>query len=999
MNPSDAQMQWLIDHKHFDHDFLQVISKQLQSHPSFDLLAALVHHRRLSAEQAESIRHQINQGKPLPIANKLSPLPLQVPGYKVSRELGRGGMGVVYLGEQDGTGAEVVIKSLLKDEPSIELISRFHREARVLAQFSHKNIVAIKDFGTQSGQPYMVMNRISGQDLKHCVENKLKEKHALPLLNWVLPIMIEVAEGLAACHEKGIVHRDLKPENIMIEENGKTPIIIDFGLAQVGNDSKSSTILEDLGNQLTKTGEVLGTPAYMAPEQLDVEDKTSVNEKADVWGFGATLFFCLTGRAPYVGNSPYSIYKQLLETVPPPPSSANSDVPPWLDKLCQEMMTRSSHARPTMNEVFLRLKEGAPKSKIVKKTLAFLSVLAIVVSSALGVSIALKDETNPSQPLLINSGKIVQFQENDQTVLYTKKSSITLRFQSVDDNPDRIEARNNRDKRSKSVGKHRKSGYFKIKIPLLVGKNEVQVSAIDKQGNLSVPFALTIYRSSLILRITKFQPPEKLQVVSQNAFRFQVSGSLNQNGCRVSFHGKDAEMTGRGFAQEIEFKGKKSTPLTLTLTDPYGEETLHSIPIAIVGQNSNVPRTHKNISSAVNSARAGARIFLLPGRYINKLKINKSIELFGIGDDVEISPTRGVPLEILDNISIHFYNLQLTRPEKSREDLITQKAGQLTLENCVLQSGSQAIIHCGSLEKTGDPKPKLTLKDCVIRRKSYFGVVAQNAELFITGCAFTDNRRDGLPNSRRPEEKDMSVYSRRATVMVGSDARLTLTDSTFEIVKDRHVFVTGSYAKIENCQFKKSYQEGIYYGWKSTGDVKNIHCVEPTQESLVGINFTRLTIEDSSFQRGGIGYIDTQVGTETSRRSPALDFASNGKATIQRCLFKDNKGHGLRIQEDATDLKVTVLDSKFLANDRGGILQTSGQLVLKNTVIANNNGHGLHVQSATAFCQDCDVTKNRKDGIYASKKSEVLLLRVAYSGNGRDRASRDQSSNIKVLKQ
>ncbi|MDF1667687.1 MAG: serine/threonine-protein kinase [Planctomycetota bacterium] len=263
MNSNDAQKQWLIDHDFFDHEFLQILTGQIHLNPDVDLCEALARHGRLTPEQADHIRQQVRQGRTPSASESIAPFnplqkpgsssqSLQIPGYNVSGELGRGGMGVVYLGEQAGTSAEVVIKCLLKGEPSLDLMTRFHREARVLAQFSHKNIVTIKDFGTQDGQPYMVMNRVPGHDLKHCVTDKIQRDKILPALDWVIAIMTEVAEGLAACHQKGIVHRDLKPENIMIEENSETPIIIDFGLAQVDEGAKSSTILETLGNKLTK---------------------------------------------------------------------------------------------------------------------------------------------------------------------------------------------------------------------------------------------------------------------------------------------------------------------------------------------------------------------------------------------------------------------------------------------------------------------------------------------------------------------------------------------------------------------------------------------------------------------------------------------------------------------------------------------------------------------------------------------------------------------------
>ncbi|MDF1664118.1 MAG: right-handed parallel beta-helix repeat-containing protein, partial [Planctomycetota bacterium] len=698
--------------------------------------------------------------------------------------------------------------------------------------------------------------------------------------------------------------------------------------------------------------------------------------------------------------SAYTIYKQLIETDPPPPSSLNSELPPWLDQLCLDTMTRNSRQRPTMHEVLVQLQEGAPKSQLAKTLLFAISVLAIIVCCTAGIQFVRKDTTAPTRPQLILSKKFPVTPNDDKTILYTKNPSVVLVFQSDEENPGHLIARNERDSNKPTEGDYKKNGLYRLKMPLFLGKNSLQVSVIDASGNPSQPCSLTVFRSSLSPRITTLKLPEKLHYRNNNTLRFRVTGRLNQSGCQISWNGVSAEMSGQDFVQELEFKDKNTSRLILTLKDPYGDLSYQPLPIAIVGQDPQGPRTHKSISNAVNDAIDGSRIFILPGKYINNLKINKSLDIIAVGKNTEISSMRGVTLEIFGDNSVRIRDLQLSSPEASRENLITQNSGHLTLEGCTLKSGRLATIRCGLDFKGGEGiKTSLTLKSCVVLRGSYYGIVAQSALLIVDNCEFRDSRMHGLPENVSNVADDRSVYSKQASLMIGPGATLRLSESKFKIVKDRHISITGGYAELNSSTFAKSYQEAISFGWQSSGIVKDVICSNNTQESLVGINCKTLTIEDSKFENGSIGYIDSEVGDKALSQFPALDFATAGKITIMNCVVINNNGWGLHIREESSAVTVILEGCKIFNNRRTGILQRSGQLILRKTMVANNKGHGLHVSAAQAFCQDSEFRKNALDGIHAADKGEIKLQRVTSLDNIQDQASQDESSSIKVLPQ
>jgi serine/threonine-protein kinase len=215
----------------------------------------------------------------------------QIGRYRITGELGRGGMGVVYLGEDPLIGREVAVKTLTEVTP--ELRQRFYLEARS-GILSHPNIVTIYELGEQDGNPFIAMEYISGESL----ENILHSQKRLPVLE-TLSIIEQLCAGLGYAHGRGVVHRDIKPANILVQPDGRVTIV-DFGIAR----------LSDQPLQLTKTDALLGTFHYIAPERLKGDPSDG---RADLWSVGVILYEMLSGELPFKGKDVSSLYRVIHE--------------------------------------------------------------------------------------------------------------------------------------------------------------------------------------------------------------------------------------------------------------------------------------------------------------------------------------------------------------------------------------------------------------------------------------------------------------------------------------------------------------------------------------------------------------------------------------------------------------------------------------------------------------------------------------------------------------
>ncbi len=229
--------------------------------------------------------------------------------YPLDREVGRGGMGVVYLGRDEKLGRPVAIKVLpdmFAQHP--ERLARFEREARLLASLNHANIASIYELGEDEGARYLVLEYVPGQTLSERLQ-----PGALPV-DEALHICAQIAEGLEAAHEKGVIHRDLKPGNVKITPEG-TVKVLDFGLAKASSPDSATGEFGETPTAIgdTQEGMILGTAGYMSPEQARGRQ---LDKRTDVWSFGCVLYECLTGNTPFYGETVSDTIALILRTDP-----------------------------------------------------------------------------------------------------------------------------------------------------------------------------------------------------------------------------------------------------------------------------------------------------------------------------------------------------------------------------------------------------------------------------------------------------------------------------------------------------------------------------------------------------------------------------------------------------------------------------------------------------------------------------------------------------------
>jgi serine/threonine protein kinase len=255
--------------------------------------------------------------------------------FEIVELLGRGGMGEVWRARDARLNRDVAIKVLpggLARDP--DRIARFEREARAAAALSHPNICVIHEVGEHEGQPFIAMEFLQGQTLKHRIGGK--PLHTAELLEWA----VQIAGGLEAAHQAGIVHRDIKPANIFITTLGPAKIL-DFGLAKVAAPSANRTSLptEDL---LTSPGMAVGTVPYMSPEQARGEE---LDARTDLFSFGAVLYEMATGKQAFTGATTAIIHEAILGRTPPPASTVNARIPRELDRIIGKALEKDRDLR------------------------------------------------------------------------------------------------------------------------------------------------------------------------------------------------------------------------------------------------------------------------------------------------------------------------------------------------------------------------------------------------------------------------------------------------------------------------------------------------------------------------------------------------------------------------------------------------------------------------------------------------------------------------------
>jgi serine/threonine protein kinase len=325
---------------------------------------------------------------------------MEIGHCRIERKLGAGGMGAVYLAHHTGLNKPIAIKVLPAELASnSEFIARFQREARLAARLEHPNVVQVYDVGSEQGVHYITMQYIEGRSLDGILKDKKKFS-----VGESVAIARRVAVALVAAHKLGIVHRDIKPANILLSKDGLIKVA-DFGLAKDTDSNRT----------LSGTGQIVGTPYYMSPEQAQ---GLNVDARSDLYSLGATMYHLITGRKPFDAPTPISIVLKHVSEEPVPPCKIDPSIPENVSAVIGRMMAKKPEARHQSAEELLReldaLKASPvsivappPPSRPRRRTL----MIAVPIAGALSLTLVLgailgkgeprKDEVVPAAaPLL-----------------------------------------------------------------------------------------------------------------------------------------------------------------------------------------------------------------------------------------------------------------------------------------------------------------------------------------------------------------------------------------------------------------------------------------------------------------------------------------------------------------------------------------------------------------------------------------------------------------------
>ena len=817
--------------------------------------------------------------------------------FRVIGEVGRGGAGVVYHVVDRSDGRDRVLK-LLHVGSDARARERMRREARALAGLNHPQIMRIDDSGeTEDGRAWLLMPLIRGRTLEAILEDRAAAGES-PSPEAAVALLRGVAEALAHCHESGVVHRDVKPANILIQ--GTTGPGRDAGEASLG-----AAILVDFGlvrraggvaERLTNTGELVGTPAFMAPEQLSVGSGERPREDAmDVWGFGATLFHTLTGRPPFQGAL-QEILGALAGREAPRLRSVDPDTPVWLDDLVADCLARRPERRPRMAEVLARLDRGpAGAGRRLPRRALFGGALGLMLLLGAVLWLAGRDREPPELSLAA-------------TAATRRESELELTGQVRDASAVVVQVRGPQGMQEARVGP---DGTFRCRVVLGPGENRFVVVAVDAGGLRAAPVErwITLDRRPPTITLT---PP---RVVHRAELVLPVV--LDEAG-RLSVDGREVPLRdGQGEIRRPLQLGENV--LILDARDAAGNAVRRELrvvrkPLLTVGPSASPEgletfARYDTLEAALAVATEGSRILLQDGFRGRAPRLDRSVEL--VGPRAGQATLTGVALTGLELAGgrVLLRRLTIIGAALDGARAICLSGGRARLEDCLIKAPAGRGVTVGARAGstlTGESEHELVLVRCTIRECRAGGLsVSNKARALLRDTLIERNGEDGLfvALGGRIRAERVRLKGNKAGVYVRSAGRLTMSDCRVEQSRREGVFASdpGSHITLSETRVTESgsareartTRPGVFLAGRAEGELRGGRISAGTGDAIIVAGGAGLLLHGLEITDHGDG-VAVQISDSGSRAS-ANDLTVAGAALGVR-TFRGGRFRGRRLR-------------------------------------------------------------------------------------------------------
>lgn len=1026
MNRDEEQGRWILSKGWLSQEVIAQAWEDSQSSGT-DLCEALLRKGAINSDQARLTRAAISPSAQPSESSSAPQVPTQ---YQVLQELGRGGMGVVYLAQHRVTGARCVLKLMLAKSPSLDDKARFEREAQSLAQFKHRSIVGIKEYGSWNGQPFFVMDHIDGQDLKSHVDKQLAETGQVPDFEWTRKLFIALIDALIICHSQGVIHRDLKPHNILIDRETQTPVIVDFGLAGYLPGSMDH---EDL----TKTGQSLGTPAFMAPEQADAKGNLgAMNQSTDVWGLAATLYYCLTGQTPYKGSTFINVLSQLLKKPPVPAIHVNRNVPAWLNAICTDAMQLKQNLRPSLHELKERLQNPNLSMKApwplwvqkARKALLFVTIIALSAGLFLGLNEWFKDR----QPPLLQLNAVPPH----------CGTSFQLSGRVTDDSLKDIYLEYPKTK--KRVPLTVTDGQFQAKLESIPGARSYKVVALDANNNRSQKtFSITGHHSLPRVTLTKTHDADLRELKLE--LRLDSPCDI-----QLKINDRSRALKGSKFNLKETLKKGQNT-LQITATDPYGNttrlsETIQSnVTLYTVGKQPPKfgDRHFGDLAYAIRkAARSKANVLVLPGQYKQPLVFNlpatiknSIIKVIGLGtkeSPVLVESESGTAARF-ESGRFLLRNIQFCDKQKRGDNatLFIVK-GSVELQNCRIEALSTDKALIGTPAQFPKGRPFIHLSQCQLKGGRHSVFLGPKGELSLSDSKFEGSAKELIFN------RGVQLDAQRTQFLGGtraiwseseSPARLTLSSCRFQ-GQSSHVMelVKNASLRCENAIIEHKAKErssfwaragtkisvrktvirgegGVCFLAVNKGSIDAIQCVLEGSYSVgkvEGKGHLRMvdcearSTQDTAFHNFQGGRLELIRCRLLKGQRPAVSLCKGASQTIMKgCLIR-GFSQAMLMNSPAPLRRVEITQCRFEDN-RLIAIEIRGEIAtdftFRNNKIVNNNlgllleNKGPKLSAKKIVIDSCQFRNNSTNAlVFTGPKISAALQDCVVEGHGRKKS-------------